>query len=96
MNVVHANGDNLCRLVACRLHQMLTAAISDAKATALTKTGMSFPGQARKIPAPSYHLWGFAWLFAADTMQNLNKMTIAAARVDFPMDSKYVSIDMAR
>ena len=40
---------NLCRLVACRLHQMYTAAISEAataKATALTKTGMSFPGQA--------------------------------------------------
>ena len=40
---------NLCRPVACRLHQMLTAAISEAataKATALTKTGMSFPGQA--------------------------------------------------
>ena len=55
--VFQNGGDNLCRLVACRLHQMLTAAISEAataKATALTKTGMSFPGQAtRKIPAPS-------------------------------------------
>ena len=47
--VFQNGGDNLCRLVACRLHQMLTAAISEAataKATALIKTGMSFPGQA--------------------------------------------------
>ena len=47
--VFQNGGDNLCRLVACRLHQMYTAAISEAaaaKATALTKTGMSFPGQA--------------------------------------------------
>ena len=41
-------GGNSCRPVACRLHQMLAAAISEAttaKATALTKTGTSFPGQ---------------------------------------------------
>ena len=47
--VFQNGGDNSCRPVACRLHQMLTAAISEAataKATALTKTGMSFPGQA--------------------------------------------------
>ena len=55
--VFQNGGDNLCRLVTCRLHQMLAAAISEAataKATALTKIGMSFPGQAtKKIPAPS-------------------------------------------
>ena len=47
--VFQNGGGNLCRPVACRLHQMLTAAISEAataKATALTKTGMFFPGQA--------------------------------------------------
>ena len=47
--VFQNGGGNLCRPVACRLHQMLTAAISEtatAKVTALTKTGMSFPGQA--------------------------------------------------
>ena len=48
--IVFQNGDgNLYRPVACRLHQMLAAAISEAatvKATALTKTGMSFFGQA--------------------------------------------------
>ena len=39
-------GDNLCKLVACRLHQMLTAAISEAataKATALTRLACLFP-----------------------------------------------------
>ena len=47
--VFQNGGGNLCRPVACSLHQMLAAAISEAataKATALTKTGMSFPGQA--------------------------------------------------
>ena len=47
--VFQNGGGNSCRPVACRLHQMLTAAISEAataKATALTKTGMFFPGQA--------------------------------------------------
>ena len=47
--VFQNGGGNSCRPVTCRLHQMLTAAISEAataKATALTKTGMSFPGQA--------------------------------------------------
>ena len=42
-------GGNSCRSVACRLHLMLAAAIPEAataKATALTKTDMSFPGQA--------------------------------------------------
>ena len=42
-------GGNLCRPVAYSLHQMLAAAISEAataKATALAKTGMFFPGQA--------------------------------------------------
>ena len=47
--VFQNGGGNLCRPVACRLHLMPAAAISEAataKATALTKTGMSFPGQA--------------------------------------------------
>ena len=47
--VFQNGGGNSCRSVACRLHQMLAAAISEAtpaKATALTKTDMSFPGQA--------------------------------------------------
>ena len=47
--VFQNGGGNLCRPVACRLHQMLAAAISEAataKATALTKTGMTLPGQA--------------------------------------------------
>ena len=47
--VFQNGGGNLCRPAACRLHQMLTAAISEAataKITALAKTGMSFPGQA--------------------------------------------------
>ena len=47
--VFQNGGGNLCRPVACRLHQTLAAAISEAataKATALAKTGMSFPGQA--------------------------------------------------
>ena len=48
--IVFQNGGcNSCRSVAFRLHQTLAAAISEAataKATALTKTDMSFPGQA--------------------------------------------------
>ena len=47
--VFQNGGGNLYKPVACRLHQTLAAAISEAataKATALTKTGMSFPGQA--------------------------------------------------
>ena len=47
--VFQNDSGNSYRPVACSLHQMLTAAISEAvtaKATALTKTGMSFPGQA--------------------------------------------------
>ena len=47
--VFQNGGDNLCRPVACSLHQMLAATISEAataKATALAKTGMFFPGPA--------------------------------------------------
>ena len=47
--VFQNGGGNSCRPVACRLHQMLAAAISEAataKATALAKTGMPFSGQA--------------------------------------------------
>ncbi len=47
--VFQNGGSNSCRPVACCLHQMLAAAMSDtatAKATALTKTDMSFSEQA--------------------------------------------------
>ena len=47
--VFQNGGGNSCRSVTCGLHPMLAAAISEAataKATALAKTGMSFPGQA--------------------------------------------------
>ena len=47
--VFQNGGGNSCRSVACRLHQTLATAISEAataKATALTKTGMFFLGQA--------------------------------------------------